>query len=190
MSFDYLKHIAGGLDKAALFEELMLTYGQDVWRYAYFITRRRDLAEDIAQEVFVKAFEHLETFRGGTSVKSWLLRITRNAALDHLKTAWMRRVRLLPGWMVGESRGHHPSAENEWLGGEAKTQVWRAVLELPRKQREALLLFAHYRLSLKEIAELLDIAEGTVKSRIFRARQTVGDRLAHLDGEGERSGEG
>ena len=60
MSFNYLKHLTSGADRHVLFDELMITYGKDVWNYAYFITKRRDLAENIAQDVFVKVYEHLD----------------------------------------------------------------------------------------------------------------------------------
>lgn len=175
MSFHYLKHITDGLDKHALFNELMMTYGKDVWNYAYFMTKRRDLAEDIAQDVFIKVYENLNSFRGGTSVKSWLLTITRNTALDCLKTSWMRKVQLLPSWFREDSER---SAENEWFGTEEKNHIWSLVLDLPRKQREVLLLFAHYQLSMKEISELLELSEGTVKSRLHRGRQTINSRLS------------
>ncbi|MFC4597513.1 RNA polymerase sigma factor [Cohnella hongkongensis] len=183
MAFDYLKHITGGVDKNALFDELMMTYGRDVWNYAYFMTKRRDLAEDIAQDVFVKAYEHLDSFRGGSSVKSWLLTIARNTALDYLKTAWMRKVQLFPSWFRQDAAR---SAESEWFGSEEKNRIWGLVLELPRKQREVLILFAHYRMSMKDIADMLGISEGTVKSRLHRARQAIG--LSLSDKAEERSG--
>ena len=182
LAFDYLKHMTGGVDKHALFDELMMTYGRDVWNYAYFMTKRRELAEDIAQDVFVKAYEHLDSFRGGSSVKSWLLSIARNTALDYLKTAWMRKVQLFPSRFLQASQR---SAESEWFGSEEKNRIWSLVLELPRKQREVLILFAHYRMSMKEIAEMLGISEGTVKSSLHRARQAIGGSLA--DNAEERS---
>ncbi|BBI31662.1 RNA polymerase sigma factor [Cohnella abietis] len=175
MRFNYLKHITDGLDKPGLFSELMMTYGKDVWHYAYFMTKRRDLADDITQDVFVKVYEHLDTFRGGSSVKSWLLTITRNTSLDYLKTAWIRRVQLVPSWF---RQDYQRSAENEWFSSEEKNHIWSLVLDLPRKQREVLLLFAHHHLSMKEIAELLELSEGTVKSRLHRARQAMGSLMS------------
>ncbi|MBO9597601.1 MAG: RNA polymerase subunit sigma-70, partial [Cohnella sp.] len=66
-----------------------------------------------------------------------------------------------------------PSAENEWFGTQRQREIWNAVLELPRKLRETLLLYAHHQLSLKEISELMQLSEGTVKSRLFRARAVI-----------------
>lgn len=70
LQFDYLKHVTDGLDRNAVLDELMRTYGQDVWNFAYFLTHRRELADDIAQDVFVKVYEHLYSFRGKSSVKT------------------------------------------------------------------------------------------------------------------------
>ncbi|WP_373229275.1 RNA polymerase sigma factor [Cohnella sp.] len=174
MSFNYLKYLTSGIDRHALFDELMMTYGKDVWNYAYFITKRRDLAEDIAQDVFVKVYENLNSYRGGTSVKSWLLTITRNTALDYLKTAWFRKVQLFPSWLGQEK---HRSAENEWFGNEEKNYIWSLVMELPRKQREVMLLSTHYRLSMQEMSQLLGVTEGTIKSRLHRARLCISSSL-------------
>ncbi|WP_245809632.1 MULTISPECIES: sigma-70 family RNA polymerase sigma factor [Cohnella] len=167
MELDYLKHMTGGLDRNALLDELMMTYGKDVWNYAYFLTCRKEAAEDIAQDVFVKVYQNLYTFRGESPIKPWLLAITRNTALDYLRSSWVRRVKFLPSY---KEKAAHPSAENEWLHQEEHQEIWDLVMKLPRKLRESLLLFAHHQLSLKEIATLLGVSEGTVKSRLFRAR--------------------
>jgi len=174
VDFDHLRYAVGKLDRDEILDQLMLTYGKDVWNYAYFLTRRRDLAEDITQDVFVKVYRNMNTFRGTSSVKSWLFSIARHTALDYMKSAWMRKVTLLPSWFRREA---HPSAESEWLCREEQREVWQAVMELPRKQREPLLLYAHYKFSIREIAELLHLTEGTVKSRLHRARAAMNRRL-------------
>ncbi|THF84086.1 sigma-70 family RNA polymerase sigma factor [Cohnella fermenti] len=175
MEFDYLKHMTDGLDRNAALDELMLAYGKDVWNYAFFLTCRREAAEDIAQDVFVKAYQSLHTYRGEAPIKPWLLSITRNAALDYLRSSWVRKVRFLAHEVRRTS--HHPSAENEWLRREEHRAIWDVVLGLPRKLREALLLFAHHQLSIREISALLEVSEGTVKSRLFRARESVNRTL-------------
>lgn len=78
MDFEYLRHVAREPDRGPILDELLLAYGKDVWNYAFFLTRRRDLAEDIAQDVFVKVYQRMDTFRGASGVKSWLLTITRH----------------------------------------------------------------------------------------------------------------
>ena len=172
--FGHMRYAVGKQDRDEILDQLMLTYGKDIWNYAYFLTRRRDLAEDIAQDVFIKAYRNMNTFRGTSSVKSWLFSIARRTTLDYMKSAWMRKVTLLPSQFLQDA---HPSAETEWLCREEQREVWRAVMELPRKQRETLLLYAHYKFSIREIAELLELTEGTVKSRLHRARAAMNRRL-------------
>ncbi len=175
MQFDYLKHVTDGLDRHAVLDELMQAYGRDVWNFAFFLTHRRELADDITQDVFVKVFEHIYDFRGQSSVKTWLLAITRNTARDVLRSAWIRRVTLF-----GTAREHsqtYPSAERETIDKLMTEEVWAVVLKLPRKLREVLLLNSHYGLSMKEMADMLQVSGGTVKSRLHRARAAVNRKL-------------
>lgn len=187
MDYEYIKRMNEGIDRNALLDELMMTFGKDVWNYAFFLTRHRELAEDIAQETFIKAYNAIYSFRGGMTMKAWLLTIARNTARDYFRSAWFRRVQLV--WEKYETSAFQPSAEKQWFASLEQREAWNAVLVLPRKLRETLLLYVHHRLSHKEIAEMLQISEGTVKSRIFRARAAVSRKLgmpAAFEG-GERS---
>jgi RNA polymerase sigma-70 factor (ECF subfamily) len=175
VAFEYLKSISGGLDKNAVLEELMLAYGDEVWNYVFFLTRRADLADDLTQDVFVKVYERLYSFRGEAAVKTWLLTIARNTVKDYWRSAWFRRV--IPfGQPVREDST--PSAEYEVFNQLVTEEVWQVVLALPRKLREVLLLHAHHQLTYIEIARLLSLSEGTVKSRLYRARAKVSKLLA------------
>ncbi|XEC95409.1 sigma-70 family RNA polymerase sigma factor [Paenibacillus tarimensis] len=184
VQFEYLKSVTGGLDKNAVLEDLMTVYGQDVWNFAFFQTGRREIADDVAQDVFVKVYERLYTYRGQASVKTWLLAITRNTARDAMRSAWMRRVRAMPAWFQRET---YPSAEREVMDQLVTENIWAEVMSLPRKLREVLLLHIHHGLPLKEIAVLLEISEGTVKSRLHRARAAINRKLS---AEGAEDGEG
>lgn len=176
MHFDYLKHVTDGLDRHAVLGELMAAYGKDVWHFAYFITHSREMADDIAQDVFVKVFQQLYEFRGQSSVKTWLLAITRNTARDVLRSAWVRRVVLLD--TIRSHAQTSPSAERESMDKLMAEEVWAAVMELPRKLREVLLLSSRYGLSMSEMADMLRVSPGTVKSRLHRARAAVNRKLA------------
>lgn len=168
--FEYLKYRVDPSDDKELLDELMTAYGKDVWNYAFSITRKRDLADDITQEVFIKVFRNMHAFRRDASVKTWLLTITRNTAIDFKRSAFLRKVTLMDAY---EEHGHRQSAEKESLEQLAVTDLWKLVLELPIKYREVIILFAHHQLSLKEIAQMLGVSEGTVKSRMFHARQKL-----------------
>lgn len=147
--------------------ELMNAYGQDVWNLAFILTRRNDLADDIAQDVFLKAYKSIHSFRGQSSIKTWLLSITRNTSINYLRTAFMRKVTLLE-WVTPRDLG--PSAEQVVMDQAYSSEIWEAVLKLPVKLREVLILHGKYDLNTKEIAAMLHLSEGTVKSRLSRAR--------------------
>ncbi|WP_373229669.1 sigma-70 family RNA polymerase sigma factor [Cohnella sp.] len=157
-------------DNNALLDELMKAYGNDVWNYAFSITRKRDLADDITQEVFIKVFRNMHAFRKDASVKTWLLTITRNAAIDFRRSAFFRKVTLSN---FVEDYGERHSIEHDIVEKLAINDMWKMVLKLPSKYREVIILYAHNQLSLKEIAQVLDVTEGTVKSRMFHARQKL-----------------
>ncbi|MEK8130917.1 RNA polymerase sigma factor [Paenibacillus filicis] len=175
MAFEYLKSLASGMDKNEILSELMLAYGSDVWNYAFFLTRSSSMADDISQDVFVKVYERIFSFRGEASVRTWLLTITRNTVRDHWRSAWFRRV--VP-FAAPRREGRVASAETQAIEFLEEQEVWQTVLALPPKLREVLLLHVHHRLSYAEIAALLGITEGTVKSRLSRARAKVSQQLA------------
>jgi RNA polymerase sigma factor (sigma-70 family) len=168
--FEYLKYIGEESDRKAALSELMSCYGKDVWNFAFSMTRKWDQADDITQEVFIKAFRNLHTFRSESSVKTWLLAITRNMVLDYRKSAFLRRVTLVDAF---KEQASERSAEHEVVESLAVNEMWKQVLALPYKYREVIILFAHYQLSMKEMADLLDVSEGTVKSRLFHARKKL-----------------
>jgi len=151
-------------------EDLMGTYGQDVWNFAHLITRNRNAADDITQDVFLQAYRHSVSFRGEASVKTWLLKITRNMSYNYRNTAFFRKV-LLVDLIVSKDASR--SAEQSFMEKEAANEVWRQVFRLPTKYREILVLHAKYELSLQEIANILKIPVGTVKSRLFGARRRL-----------------
>ncbi|KOP64577.1 RNA polymerase subunit sigma-70 [Bacillus sp. FJAT-18019] len=167
-------------DANTLLSDWMDSYGQDVWNYAFFLTKRKDAADDISQDVFMKALKHWNDFQGRSSVKTWLLTITRNLSLNYLKSSFVTRVSLI-GWFT--SKQTEPSAEKEFMDAAAVSQIWKFVMELPPKYREVLILESHYQLPRKEMAQLLGISEGTIKSRLHRARARMERKLKGEDAE-------
>ncbi|SMF89624.1 RNA polymerase sigma-70 factor, ECF subfamily [Paenibacillus uliginis N3/975] len=164
---EYLNNLVAADNPSSVLMEMMEAYGQDVWNYAYFLTRRRDAADDISQDVFLKALQHLRQFEGRSSVKTWLFAITRNLSMNYLKSSFIKKVTLVE-WVT--PKRNERSAEMEAIGNMEVSRIWQHVLSLPVKFREVLILEFHYQLPRREIAALLDISEGTVKSRLHRAR--------------------
>ncbi|MDQ0899931.1 RNA polymerase sigma-70 factor (ECF subfamily) [Paenibacillus sp. V4I7] len=148
-------------------DDLMKQYGQDVWNYAYFLVKNYEMADDITQDVFLNVYRNITSYRGEATVKTWLLKITRNISYNYLNTAFFRKVTLFG--FIGR-KDVQPSAEHTFLDHEIANGIWKMVLNLPAKFREVLILDAKYELSVMEIAKLLGVSEGTIKSRLFRAR--------------------
>ena len=163
-------------------DSLVRQYWHDVWQYAYFLTRREHFADDIAQDTFVKAMRSVHTFRGQCPIKNWLLQIARNTAFNYRRAAFLRKVTLV-GLMVDGS--HARSAEAEFWSASFTDEIWETVLLLPRNQREILILYAHCMLTYQELADLLGITEGTVKSRLHRARANLAKRMKEAQADGE-----
>ncbi|UVI32720.1 RNA polymerase sigma factor [Paenibacillus spongiae] len=173
----YLHDLAPGYDRNQVLNDLMTEYGEDVWNFAFFLTRRSDAADDISQDAFLAAYKQLYAFRGDCTVKSWLLGITRNKSLNYLRNAFIRKVTLLE--TVRPPSGSSPSAEDITFKSMEAKQLWTRVMQLPIKFREVIILDYHYGLSIKQIAELLGISEGTVKSRENRAKRKMAAMLNH-----------
>lgn len=166
--------------KAADLRALMEAYGEDVWNYAYFLTNRIDQADDIAQEVFIKAYRSFHSFRGEASEKTWLLKITRNTAYSYRKLAFFRKVTLMDSLLFQNASSltpASPSAEEEYIEREKTDAIWNVVLELPRKFRDPFVLSMHFQMSMEEIAAMLELPIGTVKSRIYRAKKRLSEKL-------------
>nr|WP_253944819.1 sigma-70 family RNA polymerase sigma factor [Paenibacillus sp. NEAU-GSW1] len=175
METHYLQYLVDGYDKDAALEQLMNEYGSDLWRFAYFLTKNAHSADDIVQEAFMAVYERMYSFRGESTIRSWLLAITRNKCYSHLKSAFIRKVTLMDRI---DTENKAPSAETELLFREQSRQLWEAVLCLPLKFREIVIFEYHYGFTIKEIAALLQLSEGTVKSRSHRAKSKLSRLLA------------
>lgn len=163
-------------DKAA-FGALAERYSSFAIGVAYRMTGNSQLAEDLAQEAFIKAWRKLPQFRGDCSFKVWLGRIVTNTTLDYLR-------RQNPEQPLDEAALSAPPAEEAPLRHleqeEMRQLVRQAVLSLPAQCRIALILREYEGLSYREISETLDIPMGTVMSRLHYARQLLREKLAPL----------
>ncbi|MFC5471029.1 RNA polymerase sigma factor [Cohnella suwonensis] len=163
------RYLKDALEEGQL-EHLITAYWNDVWNYVYVMTGDRSASDDLAQETFIRAFRSLSSYRGDASYRTWLLRIARNAALNYRRSSFFRRIVLFGDVPVGRKSR---SAETEYMEKERVSEMWREVFRLPAKMREVLLLDAKYDMSIRDIAELLGLPEGTVKSRLSRARSRM-----------------
>ncbi len=153
------------------FEALYHRHKTALYRTALAISGDRFLAEEILQEVFLRAYRHLPQMRTDVSPAPWLYRVMVNLTYDI--TARRRRkqtmLQKLTGWLPSSVK----SPENQVETQELQTMVLKAVNRLEIKQRTTLVLFYLQGLSLEEIAEIMSVPVGTVKSRLHYARKKL-----------------
>jgi RNA polymerase sigma factor (sigma-70 family) len=131
---------------------LMQSYGNDVIRIAYSYVKQKPLAEDIAQDVFIKCYEKMETFRNESSYKTWIISITVNRCKDVLRS-WSFRNILLTELLIDKQV--NTSIELQLFGDDENQTLSKAVIKLPIKLREVIILYYYQDFSIEEISNLL-----------------------------------
>jgi RNA polymerase sigma-70 factor (ECF subfamily) len=160
------------------FNELVRIHAQGVMNVIYRMCGDAQVAEDAAQETFIRAWSHLGSFRVDSSLRNWLYRIALNAATDMLR----KEKHILPNDMDDFSFADpQPGPEGVYLQEERTALVQAAIQSLPDASRAVLVLKEYEGLSYREIADALDIPIGTVMSRLNYARKTLKEKL-----EGQR----
>jgi RNA polymerase sigma-70 factor, ECF subfamily len=156
---------ANGGDEAA-FEQLVRAHAGAVYAHAIRFFGDAQAAEDVVQEVFIKVYRSLESFDGTAAFSTWLYRVTRNVCLDTLRSG---RRRPVPTDLVDISL----AAPDDTAGAAiTRTMLENALRALSPEDRDAMSAVGLFGLSYSEAGEALGIPEGTVKSRVFRARPT------------------
>ncbi len=162
------------------FEEMALPHLNSVYRAAVAICRRSDEAEDLTQMTFVKALEHFDTFQPGTNCKAWLLQIMRNLWIDQLRHKKVAgNVVPVDEDLIAPDQTERTvwSDAQDLLENFSDEQVIDALHRLPEDQRLTLFLVDVEHLSQQEVAEIVGMAVGTVKSRTSRARNQLKSHL-------------
>ena len=147
----------------AAFEQLVRAYQQHVWRFLRRLLGDPTVAEDVTQETFLRVFRRLSTFTFEAKFSTWVFQIARNAGIDELRSR-QRRTRL-----ESVAPPRRPSAAPP----EARAEIEAALASLPVDLREAVVLVEVVGLRYHEVARVLGIPEGTVKSRMFSARSRL-----------------
>lgn len=159
--------------KEALFEEVMQAYLKKVLRLVYLIVKDRSSAEDITQEVFLKAYKSLGSFREESSMQTWIYRIAVNEAKKHLRSWSFRNLFYKPEVDAGIVEG----TESAVIQSDHRIRFARIVMELPSSYRQLIILHYYEELSAEEVADILGITTGAVYTKLHRARQKLKERL-------------
>ena len=160
----------------AAFGALVRRHQERVFRFLHRMLDAREEAMELSQDVFVKAWQALPGWRPEAAFSTWLLQIARNAALDQLRRRQV--VRFAPLEEGLEVADEAPGPEARYATRERQAQLERALRRLAAEHREILQLREVEGLAYGELASVLGIAEGTVKSRLARARSAL---LEHFD---------
>lgn len=182
---------AASQDSLEDFNQLVLKYQGMAYHHARALLGDPDLAEDVTQESFIKAFRNLRSFRGG-SLRSWLLRIVTNSAYDLLRTSRKHPSQpLFPEDEHGEEIDVAPwledpvaSVQDTVEQSELSQALYRMLDELPDAFRDVLTLIDVHEFDYAEAAQSLNIPIGTVKSRLARARLYMQKKIRNYMGPG------
>ena len=160
------------------FEQLALPLFDQLYNHARWLTGDRADAEDLVQETYAKALKGFASFAEGTNLRAWMFRILRNAFLNSRSGLAAQKTDFLEDQevTVGEAVAHEVTPELLLLRAENEKALFAALESLPVVHREIILLCDVDEMSYREIAQVLDVAVGTVMSRLSRAR--AGLRLA------------
>ena len=184
-----IKKAAAG--SADAFEQLLLKYQAPIYNLCLRMTGNPEDAADMTQEAFLKAWRSLSSFQFESSFSTWLYRLTTNTCLDYLRSLKRRPQCSLT---VEDDEGEEqvldvtdeaPTPEEALLSAEDHSQLVHALSQLEASQRQIITLRVVNDLSYAEIAEILDVKEGTVKSRLARARDNLRKKLLQTGNKSE-----
>jgi RNA polymerase sigma factor (sigma-70 family) len=168
-------------DLAREFEERLVESSTLAFRVAFSVLRQREDAEDVAQDAFAKAYRSFRQLRERDRFRQWLVRMTFRLALDRLRS---NRRRLVREQVFDTERG--PITGDTAIANERAEQLWRAIDALPEKLRLVTVLAGIEGHDIREVAVLLDVPDGTVKSRLFLARKQLREQLSWMATERQR----
>ena len=160
------------------FEDRLRESTNLAFRVAYGVLRHRQDAEDVAQEAFAKAYRRFRQLRDRDRFRAWLVRMTWRLAIDRWRSDRRRTTR-----EQAVEQKSLPSTEEVAVSRERSVQLWRAIDALPDKLRVVVVLAAIEGHDMREVARLLGVPEGTVKSRLFLARRGLAESLKCLASE-------
>ena len=170
---------------SAAFQELVERHKKKIYYLAYDITGNHHDAEDVTQEVFIKVFRAIKTFRRDAKMSSWLYQITVNTSIDFLRKASSKSKRMMDKLANINIQDKLPGSgiytENPEQSAEAsiiQSHISHALHKISPKERSVFVMRHYNDLNIKEIAEILDVSIGTVKALLFRAIRKLRKELS------------
>jgi RNA polymerase sigma-70 factor (ECF subfamily) len=169
----------------AAFDVLVQKYRKPIIHFMFRMVHNEAVAEELAQEVFLRVYRSRATYRAEARFSTWLYRIATNLGVNHARDT--RHERIAPTVYLDESDSETgttpdvadqtPSAESSLLRGERMAAIREQVMALPERQRMAVLMHKYDGMDYKQIGEVLKLSESATKSLLFRAYQTLREKL-------------
>lgn len=165
-------------------EDLVYTYSDLLYRISFSYVKDKQVAEEVVQDVMLKFYQIQPELNSPASVKSYLTRMVINRSYDYLRS-WKNKRNV----MFEIFHLKRPGVDHEVLGATESSELLRAVLSLPIKYREAIILYYYEDLPIKEIALMLKCPDSTIKSRILRGRKMLKGILSDEEWEVLKDGQ-
>lgn len=156
-------------------ERMIDEHGTHVLRTSFIYLKDRKMAEDAFQEVFIKVYKKYDTFMNKSSEKTWIISITINVCKNLLRSSWFKRVLLFDKL---EAENNFEGFEADIIKKDEDKQLFNEVISLPTKLKDVIILYYYQEFDTAEISKILEIPEGTVRSRLHRARETLKNKIA------------
>ncbi len=147
------------------FERIVNQYQKTLLRMCFLYLRDLALAEDAVQETFIKVYRSMDAFRGDSSEKTWLMKIAMNTCHDVSRSSWFRR--------IDHKISLETLPEASVPFGDSDEDLVEAVMKLPAKLREVILLYYYQGMNVTEIADSLNLSQSSVSGRLKRARDKL-----------------
>ena len=160
----------------ARFEAIYTKYADDVLRVSFFYLGDRQQAEDVTQDVFVRLLTHAPDLEEGKE-KPWLLKVALNRCRDIWRAAWVKRV------VLGSPAMELTPAPDRMDENLEKQELLASIRKLPAEFRDVILLHYYQNYGIAEIAQMLNVPEGTISSRLSRGRKKLEDILKERDAQ-------
>ena len=170
----YQRWLAG--DEEA-WEDLVACYTPSIYKFCFQFTRRRSLAEEYTQEVFLKLYRNLPRLGHHTNVWLWLLRTAYHYCVDQHRRYQHERKYLRDIWLELKGKWRRNQPEQSAIHEDCRRLLWEAVESLPLELRGVIFMREYLEMAYEEMAETLQIPVGTVKSRLNRARRLLMERI-------------
>ena len=169
----------------ASFATLLARHRQPVIRFLYRMVQNQGVAEELAQEVFLRVYKSRDHYEPTARFTTWLFRIATHLALNSLRDNKGQRMEEpleddSPEKPVRQVSDQRPTVEQSMVHQARMEEIRRAIATLPEKQRAAVLMHKYEEMDYSQISKVLDISESALKSLLFRAYETLRVRLAHM----------